>query len=148
MENLPHVAFELALVRRNESGGRDWEIFLTQRGENDPFWPNEWGMPGTIIQQNERIQTAYLRLVGEEVRGRGDFSLLQFVGISEFPKGGSQYKCRRGHEIALIHIIVSNGKNLPGGEFFPFGELPRNTIGHHRTMVKVVWKFLAELLRL
>lgn len=140
VENLPHVAFELAVVRLSHT---DWEVFMTNRGPKDKFWPNMWNEPGTIIRQNETTAEAYRRLLKSEVFCEGkDFGKLHFVGVRDLLKGDGRNHCRRGHELAHLYMVEYRGEALEGGKFFPINNLPRHTIPHHRTLVAMVKKFL------
>lgn len=140
VENLPHVAFELAILQAGKNG---WEIFMTQRAPDDKFWPNEWNLPGTIVRQNERTEKTYKRLLQNEMLSDGDdFGKLQFIGKCELPKGEGRKLCRRGHEIGLLHVVGFAGDKLKGGRFFTVSKLPRNTVPHHHTLVAMVRRFL------
>lgn len=142
VENLPHVAFELAIVRQSKDG---WEIFMAQRAPDDKFWPNMWNEPGTILRQNETLENAYKRLLASEMFSGGKgFGKPQFIGICELPKGNGRKQLRRGHEIGLLHMVEFNGDELKGGKFFPISKLPRNTASHHHTLVAMVRKFLGD----
>ena len=142
VENLPTVALELAFIRTVDSGRR--EIFMARRGENDPFWPGEWHIPGTIVRQNEPIRVAYQRLIASEASEVNAIGQLRFVTYQEFPKGEGPNQCKRGHEIGLLHLVELTRGNLQGGTFFPLTKIPAKTIGFHRTMVGVVREFLAR----
>ncbi len=142
VENLPTVALELAIVRQSK-GGWGWEIFLANRGPKDKFWPNEWHMPGRTIRQNELLQESYRRLLQSEMFSNGrDFGDLRFIGKCELSKGDGNRHCRRGHEIALLHVVEFHGKILKKGKFFPIAKLPAYTVPHHHTLVTMVKKFL------
>lgn len=139
VENLPHAALELGIVRESTEGP---QIFMKQRPPDDKHWPLLWYVPGTLIRQNESINDAYERLVTSEIGKHLEFGLgpLQFVGIQEFLKGNGVHQCRRGHEIALIHTVRFAG-NIPcTGTWHTFARLPESTIGFHRTIVDTVRK--------
>lgn len=42
---------ELLPVRKGKNG--DIEVLLTQRPADDPYWPNEWHIPGTVIRASD-----------------------------------------------------------------------------------------------
>lgn len=142
VENLPHVALELAVVWRSKI---DWQVFMTQRGPGDKFWPYQWNMPGTIIRQNETTPQAYNRLLASEMFSGGEtFGKLRFVGVRDLLKGKGRKRCRRGHELSHLYTVTFRGKKLNGGKFFPLSRLPRNTVPHHHTLVAMVKRFLGN----
>ena len=130
----------VSLARYKSATG--WQIFMTKRPPDDKFWSNEWHIPGTIVRQNEKIRNAYKRLLSGEIPSSGRvFGKLEFVGKCELLKGEGKNRCRRGHEIGLLHMVEFNGDELKGGKFFPISKLPANTISHH-TLVAMVRRFL------
>lgn len=145
VENLPHVALELAIIRITKGHP---EVFMIKRGPDDKFWPNEWNMPGTIVRQNEILYKAYKRLLSSEMflDGKGS-SDAAFIDYCQFPTGGNTNQCRRGHEIGLLHFVLFTGSKLKGGKFFSIDKLPQNTVPHHRYMVTRLKKFYQEILQ-
>ncbi|MDO8482548.1 MAG: NUDIX domain-containing protein [bacterium] len=140
VENLPHVALELAVVRQNENG---WHVFMAQREHDDKFWPNEWHMPGTIIREGETTRKAYRRLLQSEMfSGGAGFGKLQFVDVRDLLKGEGRNRCRRGHELAHLYTVSYAGESLKGGDFFPISKLPGETSPHHHTLIAMAKKFL------
>lgn len=141
VENLPTVALELAIVRRGKNG---WEIFMAKRPRNDKHWPGEWNEPGTVIRQGESTKRAYKRLLSGEMLSDGNgFGKLRFVGVRDLLPGNGIYRCRRGHELSHLYVVEYHEMVAPKrGKFFPIDRLPRKTVPHHHTLVKMVRQFL------
>jgi len=140
VENLPTVALELGIVRQSIEGA---QLFMKQRPEDDKHWPLEWHIPGTVIRQNELTSETYQRLLSAEVGEHlhSGFGPLEFAGIAEFRKGDGNDECRRGHEIALIHVVRFRGGNSLYGKLVSlFGTARTNhrfPSEHHRNHPKI-----------
>ncbi|OHA18446.1 MAG: hypothetical protein A2664_00690 [Candidatus Taylorbacteria bacterium RIFCSPHIGHO2_01_FULL_46_22b] len=138
VENLPHVAIELAVLRECEQEKKTpvVEIFLTRRPSTDPFWPNMWHMPGTILRQNERVSRALGRLINTELGLLStNFEPACFRKVFEFVRGHRFNESARGHEIGLLHILkIPSNCACTGGKFFSLKHLPQDIIPFHRLM--------------
>jgi hypothetical protein len=123
---------ELAPLRTREDG--KVEVFMTQRPGDDPFWPSEWHVPGTVIRSTDEegdFSTAMQRLKDSEL-----MHSLQMKTDPVFV-GHEFWQVKRGRELPFQHYVEVSpveGVELPG-KFFPVDELPDTTIDHHRKVI-------------
>lgn len=129
----PMVAIEAALWRRGKHGGI--EILLTRRPPKDPFWPNLWHIPGTIMRNRERLTHAFRRSMGEV--GLVPKPLPQFVTMLNLRA------VRRGHVVDLIFARRMRSEERPhDGTFFDTTRLPRDVIPEHRRVIRAVKRYV------
>ncbi|MES2087654.1 MAG: hypothetical protein V4467_01530 [Patescibacteria group bacterium] len=138
-ETLPTGAFELCITRKTSDG---LEVFMLQRPGDDKHWPFEWHIPGTVLRDKDTYPKLFGRLMKSEIGG-GNFGKLRPVGTRIFPKGEGLYRCRRGHETALLYTVeFLKGTTPDNGCWFPIDQLPKNTVSFHHTLVAMVRKHL------
>jgi len=100
-----------------------------------------WHLPGTVLRDNEDVPGAVIRLVKTEVRAE----------VSD-PKPLGWLECKRDetpsrHAIALLHTCSLSGiyRNGSMKAFFDPDALPKDTLQHHKTVIRVI---IERLLRL
>ena len=100
------------------------EILLTQRPADDPFWPNQWHNPGSIMRPTDEPGTfasALERVCSGEL-GLTEWDSLVFVA-PWFWHGA------RGSVVSLVHWLdVTKVATMHDGTFYPVGKLPANLI--------------------
>jgi hypothetical protein len=132
---------ELLPVRRSESG--DIEVLLTQRPGDDPYWPNEWHIPGTVIRASDNEGTDFSsgvkRVMQNELHGT-----IHMIGRPQYA-GMKFWDVARGRELDQMFYFETNTKDadVVEGKFFPANNLPETTMSHHKIMIpEIVAAFL------
>lgn len=122
---------EVAPIRMR---GDEPEVFLTQRPVDDPYWPNGWHIPGTVIRSTdepESFKSGFDRVLRDELGPA--FSYVNqpvFVGMKF-------WDVLRGRELDMLHFVdveVDESRPLPG-KFFTLDELPETSLAHHKIMI-------------
>lgn len=107
------------------------EVFLTQRPNNDPFWPGEWHNPGAIVRPTDEsgsFTSAFKRVCNGEL-GLPAYSDPVFVS-------SWLWHCLRGSAVSLIHWLdVTDVDIRVVGQFFPVHALPTNVIQGMETII-------------
>ncbi len=109
------------------------EIYLTQRPENDPHWPNGWHIPGTIIRSSDEegsLKTGIERVLKDELEGLRCVSEPAFVTMKF-------WDVTRGRELDLVHYVLveTTDETKLDGKFFSVENLPESTLEHHKIMI-------------
>jgi len=128
MQRTVSVPIELAVV--NEEG----QVLMTPR--KDAFFEG-LHIPGTVLRDNETVQQAMERLLAKEVPGT--VKGMQSLGWVELTRGPLPNQNPFRHEISLLHACYVDGKRV-SGEFFSPGELPDNTLPHHKMLIPLIGK--------
>ncbi len=123
---------EVAPVRMNADGKA--EVLLLQRDVNDPYWPGQWHMPGTVLRSTDKpgdFSSAFQRVFGGELAGRvTPLSEPVLIGVNF-------WDVERGRELANKHFVeveATADAELPG-QFYTLDNLPDNLIAHHGAMI-------------
>jgi len=132
---------ELLPIRRAENG--DVEVLLTQRPADDPYWPNEWHIPGTVIRASDNEGTNFSsgveRVLQNELHGT-----IKMIGKPR-SAGMKFWDVARGRELDQMFYFETNAKDadVVEGKFFPANNLPETTMSHHKIMIpEIVAAFL------
>lgn len=112
------------------------KVFLTQRPVDDPHWPSQWHIPGTVIRATDEphsFATGFARVLHDEL---GDsFSVLK----GPIEVGREFWDVTRGRELDALHYIQvtpKQGAHLAQfGEFFTLDALPADLMEHHKVLV-------------
>lgn len=117
------TAYEHVTFREDDEGGL--QVLLSQRGPNDPWWPNEWHSPGVMVTSTDSsFEDVHQRLVETELGENMNAS--DPCCVTSLPLDTA-----RGKEIAYISwSFVSDGEPMKG-QFFDIDNLPNDLIGHH-----------------
>jgi hypothetical protein len=124
---------ELLPVRRSENG--EVEVLLTQRPADDPYWPNEWHIPGTVIRASDNEGTDFLsgveRVMQNELHGT-----IKMIGKPQYV-GMKFWDVARGRELDQIFYFETDAKDTDviEGKFFSADNLPESTMVHHKVMI-------------
>ena len=114
------------------------EVLLLSRGGDDPIWPNELHVPGTVIRPTDnenKIYMAFNRIINEELKGT-KLSEPYFVG-------SILHKSKRGAEHAQVYWVEV--KEEPKvGKFYPVDELPTNLIESQIKFIKQASKSFGD----
>lgn len=108
---------EFVPLRKNAEG--EVYILLLSRGEDDPIWPNEMHVPGTVIRPTDtegKMYLAFDRILKEELKGT-KVSVPHYVG-------SNLHRSKRGMEQAQIYWVeVLEEPKV--GKFYIADKLPR-----------------------
>ncbi|PIQ67645.1 hypothetical protein COY25_04475 [Candidatus Uhrbacteria bacterium CG_4_10_14_0_2_um_filter_41_7] len=124
---VPQCSIELMILKKIED---EVQIFLIQRPENDPEWPNKWHFPGCIMRFDDTEKTMLDRLLNDELQNSNLKPNLAFTYVT------TSKTRRRGPCMHLVHIekVVPNTE-FETGQFYNINKLPEKTIHHHRDMI-------------
>lgn len=119
-ERMVLPTIELALLRQVE--GR-LEILLTQRPEDDRYWPGQWHIPGSIVRATDTPHTyesVFTRILDDELAGRVQFEGETVHAFTIFQT------IARGAEVDQMYVAkASTESEAPeDGKFYPVDELP------------------------
>lgn len=117
------VSFGIEIVALRLGKGIDGlEVFLTKRPDNDPFWPEQWHCPGTILRPGEEFSDAFKRLEKDEfLTHLKEVNFVGFLNHNNTP---------RGHIVS--HIYTASVDGAKNGKWFPTDQLPDKTLYPHR----------------
>lgn len=124
---------ELAPIRRGKNG--DIEVLLTQRPADDPYWPDEWHMPGTVIRASDNEGTDFSsgveRVLQDELHGT-----VRMLGEPKYV-GMKFWEIPRGRELDQIFYFETDARDedVVEGKFFNVNNLPESTILQHKIMI-------------
>lgn len=124
---------ELVPVRQNQNG--DVEVLLTQRPNDDPYWPSQWHMPGTIIRASDNEGTDFSsgveRVLQNELHGT-----VHMIGKPRYI-GMKFWDVARGRELDQVFYFETDAKDedVVEGQFFSVKNLPESTVSHHKVMI-------------
>lgn len=121
-------AIELVPFKKGEDGSI--KVLMIKRPPEDPFWPNELHVPGTVLLPSDTIEEAFGRLSKKEVK-----SPLENPKFVDFVL----HQTRRGKELALVHWVEID-EEPQEGRFYDVSNLPEETIEHHRTVIETALK--------
>lgn len=116
---------EMAPLRKTSEGKT--QILLTQRAADDPFWPNEWHIPGTFMLTTDKRQgphdhsDEFKRIFGD----KGELgNSIQLVSEPVFVDSEMR-DTRRGTEHSAVHYAEVTGEPTVG-RFFDADQFPYN----------------------
>lgn len=123
------TTIEMVPLRRSRTG--EVEVLLTRREADDPYWPNQPHVPGTVLRASDRegsYADAFMRILEGELAG------ISTVGEPVFIQN-SFHQVKRGRELALIHYVEVAGEPK-NGAFYPVNNLPKNIVSHQVWFIK------------
>lgn len=109
------------------------QVLLIQRAPDDPYWPNLWHTPGTIVRATDLPNgqgtnwPAFERLFHDELKGTK-------VGDPQFV-GSLLHKSKRGVEQAQIYWVEVKDEP-PVGTFYPIDSLPLSVIESQKAFIQ------------
>lgn len=125
------VPIELCITDENNN------VFLVYRKDRE-F--DGYHMPGTVINDWETVEEACNRLVkGEVIRDAGiTISSPYSIGWLEVRRGLKEEESTTRNAISLLFTARLEGDFVPqeGKGFFSFDNLPENTLGHHKFILR------------
>ena len=127
---------EFVPLRKNEKG--EVEILLLSRGEDDPIWPNDLHVPGTVVRPTDnegQVYLAFERILNDELQGT-NVSAPHYVG-------NILHKSKRGTEQAQVFWVEVLGDPLIG-HFYEIDSLPENTMHSQLDFIKQAAKNYQE----
>lgn len=102
--------------------GERVEILLTQRSADDPFWPRQWHVPGTVVRATDTPGTfadPLQRVLQQELKGVA-------TAEPEFVKTVFHHS-GRGMEMSQIFWVEVTGEPIVG-EFYDTDNLPPTVV--------------------
>lgn len=128
---------ELIPYRRTNTG--NLEILLLERPADDPFWPNLFHTPGTVIRatdlnkQANGVQLAFSRLVRDELLNTN-------LGPPKFV-ASLLHESKRGVEQAQVYCaeLLDDPKT---GHIFAINNLPKAIVAHQNNFINKVADYL------
>lgn len=100
------------------------EVLLTQRPEDDPYWPSLWHNPGTFLRPTDELgsfASAFTRICNGELELEA-WPTPVFAG-TWFWKGARGSVCSQVHWVDITEV-----QNFPIGKLFPIHSLPSDLI--------------------
>ncbi len=117
------------------SNGR-MEVFMLRRPGDDPYWPGQWHVPGTVLRSTDKagdFSSGLDRLFKSKDETEGT------ITPTSAPKYVTTkfWDVARGRELDTVHYVPveATSDQLPG-QFFPVDELPDDTIEHHKIIIQ------------
>jgi hypothetical protein len=108
---------EVVPLRRNDVG--KVEILLLQRPSDDPIWPNQLHVPGTVIRALDSFESAFGRIMSKELNNLPTTEL-KFVKNIIHHSG-------RGMESSQVYWIEVRAKPTDG-HFYDINDLPKTLV--------------------
>lgn len=106
------------------------QVLLVRRESDDPFWPNMWHTPGTVLRATDRkgdLNDAFQRILNSELGCTEEITPI-FVDI-RFSQS------TRGSEFSAIYYINMVGKTK-NGEWFDASSLPQDLVKSQGELIK------------
>lgn len=124
---------ELVPVRQDKNG--EVEVLLTQRPDDDPYWPSQWHMPGTVIRASDNEGTDFSSGM-ERVLQNELYGTIRMIGEPQYA-GMKFWNVLRGRELDQIFYFETDAKDedVVEGRFFSANNLPELTMSHHKIMI-------------
>ncbi len=123
---------ELAPLREKDGA---LQVLLTQRPDDDKYWPGEWHIPGAVVLSSDEegsFDSVINRIIAKELHGK--------VPMNTVPKLAQQvfHDIPRGKELDHVYYFKTDveDKDLIEGRFFDVNDLPENTIDFHVSMIR------------
>ncbi len=113
------VAIEIVVLR---PGSHGTEVLLAQRAPNEPAYPNEWHVPGSIMRPGETIEDVIKRLEEREFKAK--------IISQKFVTNFNNLHEQRGHFFSVVYLCEVETHSL--GTWYQIDHLPEPTIRHHR----------------
>ena len=131
-EKIVLPTLELAPLRLNKIG--TLEVLLTRRPADDPYWPNGWHIPGSVLRATDEegsYTSIFKRILEGELHGD-----LNVIGTPEHVTTRF-HEVARGREIDQIYFIEveNNMKPLTEGAFFAVDNLPAEILDHYKEII-------------
>ena len=115
----------------------DNNVFLVYRNDRE-F--DGYHMPGTVINDWETVEEACIRLVqGEVIRDAGIIiTKPHSIGWLEVRRGNGPEESKTRNAVSLLFTakLVSGFTPQEGRGFYSLGNLPENTLGHHKFILR------------
>ena len=127
---------DLVPVRKNQDG--EPEILLIQRPADDPYWPREWHVPGTVIRASDKegsdFSSGKERVLRDELHGT-----IRMIGAPQFI-GAKFWDVKRGRELEHLFYFETDAadEDVVEGQFFTVNNIPDSTMSHHRVIVSEI----------
>lgn len=145
-ESAAWSAYELVVLKKE--GDDSVSVYLNNRSENDPYWPGQPAIPGSVpirsdAQEDGSLVNTLNRLKERELAG---LEVSEPVSISP-----SFHEGPRGCEATLPHYCYVTSGEPENGYFCKISlkegavqGLPENTIEHHKIIIQNALLALAE----
>ena len=118
---------ELVVVRRTPDGRV--ETWLRRRAPDDVLWPGKWCNPGGVIRPTDTLETAFARLITDDLNGapiKGQPVFVKYL----------VNRTVRGQTGSPVYWVELDGEPAEGS-FFPADELPDDAIPDQRILIEI-----------
>jgi hypothetical protein len=112
---------EIVPLRRNEKGGID--ILLMKRDANDPVWPGQLHVPGTVVRASDTegsFSDAFSRILSKELSG---FTTSTPVFVKNIIHNSG-----RGMEVSQIYWVEVSDSNDNADKFYDTDSYPNELV--------------------
>lgn len=123
------VTIEMVPLRRTTNG--EVEVLLVQREADDPYWPNMYHVPGTVLRASDAAgsyEDAFKRILQGELQGTATSGQPQHLK-------DLFHQVKRGRELALVHYIAISDEPVVG-TFYPVSALPDTIVDHQIAFIQ------------
>lgn len=129
MITTPHLAVD-GIVEVLDAQGKVSGVVLIER--RNP--PHGWALPGGFVDVGERVETALVREMQEEISVRVD--RLQLLGVYSDPQ-----RDPRGHTVAIVYVCQTSDAPIAADDakhlsIFPIGHWPSTLAFDHADILQ------------
>ena len=121
------------------------KVFLVYRNDRE-F--DGYHMPGTVINDWEKVEEACKRLIRKEVTEGAGLTITEPISIGwlEVRRGDKPEESKTRNAISLLHVakVIESRTPFEGAGFYGFDELPENTLGHHKYILRFFKRYLSD----
>ncbi len=116
---------------------KDDSILLTKRTLKP--YKNSWHLPGNIIRKNETMKQAVRRAAKKELNI--NVKIKKYVGVFE---NLNSFRHDISHGFLVSHISGKIKTDFQSKELKFFKKIPKNTVPHHKKMIKEIKKIIKD----
>lgn len=127
---VPGTALEVVPLYVDKNG--DINVFLTKRNSDDPYWPNLWHSPGTMVLNKDESDHDDFSKPWERLKKR---EFMRESLSAPVPVSVKFLKTKRGMETSYIHFVLVP-EDLKGGKYFSVDKLPKDLVDHHTKIIR------------
>lgn len=125
------TSLEVVPIRYDTDG--KIEVFMLKRPADDPYWPDRFHVPGTMVFAWDWFEGNGLKKPWQRIEDKEKIPTSKGVLMEVETK---LLDTKRGLETALVNNLVFSGPvSVDGGEWFKIDELPKNLVDHHRVIL-------------
>ncbi len=119
---------EIIPLRKNPETGKT-EVLMTKRPATDPWWPNLWHNPGTVLLASDKLDDVHDYSEPEKRVFEGELQGAVTVVKGLFEIDVERRETNRGQEISVICWAEVSGEPTVG-QYFALDALPTDLVEH------------------